>query len=81
MKKIQIYIILALLAGQFPVMAQQENKLIRQGNKHYNEGMYKDAEIDYIKSMQSKKPSTKGIYNLGDALYMQKKLPAGNSRF
>lgn len=52
--------------------SQQENHLIRSGNKEYNDGNYKKAEIDYIKSTQAKKASHKGFYNLGDSWYMQK---------
>ena len=81
MKAKYFYIILAIMACQFPAFAQQESKMIRQGNKHYNEGQYKDAEIDYIKSMQSRKPSYKGVYNLGDALYMQKNYPQATAAF
>jgi Ca-activated chloride channel family protein len=81
MKAKSFYMILAIMACQVPILAQQENKMIRQGNKHYNEGQYKDAEIDYIKSMQSRKPSYKGVYNLGDALYMQKNYPQATAAF
>jgi Mg-chelatase subunit ChlI len=52
--------------------SQQENHLIRQGNREYNDGNYKKAEINYIKSTQSAKASHKGFYNLGDSWYMQK---------
>lgn len=59
-----------LLVGMNGI-AQQDNRHIRQGNSYYDEGQYKKAEIEYMKSAQSPKTAQKGIYNLGDALYMQ----------
>jgi Ca-activated chloride channel family protein len=61
--------------------SQQENRLIRQGNRQYDDGNYKKAEIDYIKSTQSEKASHKGFYNLGDAWYMQKNYLQASAAF
>ena len=67
-KYIAWLMILLLPAG---VMAQNSNKLIRQGNKHYDREQYEEAEIRYLKSLQSKGNPEKGFYNLGGAFYMQ----------
>jgi len=61
--------------------SQQENRYIRQGNKQYEDGDYKKAEIDYLKSTQSGKASHKGFYNLGDAWYMQKNYLQASAAF
>jgi tetratricopeptide (TPR) repeat protein len=53
--------------------AQKEVKLLRQGNKQYEKGEYKDAEISYRKSFETKNDYYKGYFNLGDALYKQEK--------
>jgi Mg-chelatase subunit ChlI len=53
------------------VQAQQDTRHIRQGNRYYDDGEYKKAEIEYIKSTESSRTPHKGIYNLGNALYMQ----------
>ena len=68
-----LHIILALTLLAPPAgLSQNSNKLIRQGNKYYDRDDYKEAEIRYLKSLQSKKGTPqKGIYNLGGALYMQ----------
>jgi Ca-activated chloride channel homolog len=66
------YITILFIAITLLSWSQQENHLIRQGNREYNEGNYKKAEIDYIKSTQAQKASHKGFYNLGDSWYMQK---------
>lgn len=50
---------------------QNEKKLIRKGNKSYEQGNYQEAEIDYIKAVQSEDPTHKGLFNLGDALFQQ----------
>lgn len=71
MKINRSHIILLFMAMTLVSWSQQENRLIRQGNRQYEEGNYKKAEIDYLKSTQSDKASHKGFYNLGDAWYMQ----------
>ena len=66
------HITILFLAMSLLSWSQQENHLIRQGNREYNDGNYKKAEIDYIKSTQAQRASHKGFYNLGDSWYMQK---------
>lgn len=66
------YIMIFSLALALQVSAQQENHLIRQGNRQYDDGKYKEAEVNYLKSTQTKNPSHKGFYNLGNAWYMEK---------
>lgn len=53
------------------VLAQKENKFIRQGNSNYYENDFKDAEVDYMKALEKSPESPKGQYNLGNALYKQ----------
>lgn len=52
--------------------SQKDNKLIREGNKLYKEGKYKDAEVDYRKALEINKESVKGKFNLGTSVYQQK---------
>jgi tetratricopeptide (TPR) repeat protein len=61
-------LILFLLAG-FDSFSQKENTLLRQGNRKYNSGEYKEAEKDYRKALELNKESVKGQYNLGTAVY------------
>jgi len=53
------------------VSAQKDNPLIRQGNKQYEEGKFKEAEIDYRKAIEKSPKSFKGEYNLGNSQYKQ----------
>jgi Ca-activated chloride channel family protein len=81
MKNKRSQMILLFLAMTMLSWSQQENRLIRQGNRQYEDGEYKKAEIDYIKSTQSGKASHKGFYNLGDAWYMQKNYLQASAAF
>jgi Ca-activated chloride channel homolog len=63
-----IFIIFFSLYG----FAQKDVKLLRQGNKLYNQGKYKEAEVDYRKALEINKESDKGKFNLGTAVYQEK---------
>ncbi|MCB9016286.1 MAG: tetratricopeptide repeat protein [Lentimicrobiaceae bacterium] len=66
-----IIIPIVLLCAFSQASAQKDNAIIRKGNKLYEEGKYKDAEIDYRKAMEVAPKSVKGEYNLGNSLYKQ----------
>ena len=61
--------------------AQSENKLLREGNKLYDKGKFKDAEMNYRKAMEINKNSQKGQFNLGDAVYRQKNFEESSKIF
>jgi tetratricopeptide (TPR) repeat protein len=42
---------------------------LRQGNRKFEKGEYKEAEKDYRKALEMNKESVKGQYNLGTAVY------------
>jgi len=67
-----IIAILMLLNGTL-LFAQDANSLVYHGNKLYNEKNYKEAEVDYRKAVQKKAQNLEGNFNLGDALYKQKR--------
>ena len=66
----RIFVILFVLA-YLPGMAQSDNKLVREGNKKYEEGLFEEAEVDYRKALEKNENSLKGEFNLGDAIYQQ----------
>jgi tetratricopeptide (TPR) repeat protein len=70
--KFLLILIVLFLFGISPVLAQNEAKLTRRGNKFYSEGKYNEAEIDYRKSLEKKCDYIKAQFNLGNALYQQK---------
>lgn len=69
------YIILLLvLCGSASVFAQkEERKLIRKGNKAYNDSVFVDAEINYRKALDINKGSGIATFNLGNSLLLQEK--------
>jgi hypothetical protein len=81
MKAIRSHMIILFTAMTLLSWSQQENRHIRQGNRHYEDNDYQAAEIDYLKSTQSGKASHKGFYNLGDAWYMQENYLQASAAF
>ena len=73
-------IFLATLSGGL-TYAQKDIKLIREGNRLYENGKYKDAEINYRKAIDANKSSTIGSFNLGDAVYQQKNFEESSKIF
>lgn len=70
--KITIFISLNLLLFfSYPLMAQKENKYLREGNDLYTEGNYHDAEIEYMKALEVNPDSYKGQFNVGGSIYKQ----------
>lgn len=69
-----IFVYALLLATLFQVseiMAQGENRLIRKGNKAFEESDYQKAEVEYRRALEKNEDSFKGEFNLGGALYQQ----------
>lgn len=62
-------------------LAQKERKLIREGNAFYEKGKYKEAEMNYRKALDADKNSTRGLFNLGDAVYQQKNFEESSKIF
>ncbi len=79
MKQVIIGILL-LLQSAF-LFAQKEKGYIYKGNKLYAEQKYKDAELNYRKSVEKKNQSVEGNFNLGDALYKQKQYDKAAEQF
>jgi Ca-activated chloride channel homolog len=82
-KHLVIPALVALIAGLIPVgtSAQTATKLLRDGNKLYDQGKFKDAEKNYRKSLELEKGSLKGQFNLGDAVYKQKNFEESSKIF
>ncbi len=57
----------------FPVVAQEENAYIREGNRHYKSNKFTEAEIAYRKGLLKNSKSLEATYNLGNALFKQEK--------
>jgi len=77
MRSYPIVLLLAislLIAPAIPAYAQKaERKSIRKGNKVYENEKYTEAEISYLKALEVNPKSLVATYNLGNALFKQKK--------
>lgn len=69
-----------LLSG-FSAFAQKEKKYVHKGNKLYEQQKFAEAEAIYRKSVEYSKQSVAGNFNLGDALYKQKKYESAIQKF
>ncbi len=63
------------------LFAQKEKGYIHKGNKLYEAGKFKEAEENYRKSAGAKSKLPAGNFNLGDALYKQKKFTDAAGKF
>lgn len=73
MKRIVYILMLSVLAMNLP--AQKESSDVRTGNKFYKTSKFTEAEIAYRKALVKNKSSFEANYNLGNALFRQKKYP------
>ncbi|MDQ3050968.1 MAG: tetratricopeptide repeat protein [Bacteroidota bacterium] len=71
--RIVVFFILGMIIIPSVTYAQNERKEIREGNDKYEKGKYSDAETDYRRALEKNRSSYPGNYNLGGALYRQKK--------
>ncbi|MDR2791360.1 MAG: tetratricopeptide repeat protein [Tannerellaceae bacterium] len=58
-----------------------ERQHVRQGNKHYNDEQYTEAEIAYRKALAENNYSVEGAYDLANALYRQGKYPEAAEQY
>jgi len=75
-----IFFWMLLMSGiTWPVTAQtnifhsEEKTATRNGNKQYAKDNYSEAEADYKKALDKKNNMPEAVFNLGDAVYKQKR--------
>jgi Ca-activated chloride channel homolog len=61
--------------------AQADKKYIRKGNREYEKNKYSDSEISYKKAVDENKQYPDAVFNVGDALYKQKKFEEAGKQF
>jgi len=79
--KIVVFSIIIFTIIPCSLFSQKQVQELRKGNKNYNKQNYKEAEIDYRKAIETKNNYYKGYFNLGDALYKQKKYDEASNYF
>lgn len=80
--KLYLYLFIAMsLLLSKEVYAQQDRRLIREGNKEFEKEKYDDSEILYRKAQEDTKLPFVTSFNIGDALYKQEKYEEAASQF
>lgn len=64
-----------------PSQAQSGRGDIRQGNRYFKSEKFDQAEVAYRKALEGKKVNQVAGFNLGDALYKQKKYEEAGNQF
>ncbi len=59
----------------------EEKKETRNGNKQFDKGIYTDAEASYKKALDKKNNMPEATFNLGDAVYQQKRYDEAAKQF
>ncbi len=73
--------VLMLVSLSFTAKAQSDKKYIRQGNREYSKKEYSNSEVSYRKAADKNKMSPNAVFNIGDALYKQKKYDDAGKQF
>jgi len=75
LRKLNITVLIfgTLLLMPVALYGQQERKYIRKGNRLYEKSKYPGSEIQYRRAQGIDKPVPDANFNVGDALYKQKK--------
>lgn len=63
------------------VTGQGEKKYIRQGNREYEKDRFSESEISYRRALDKNKAFPDAVFNVGDALYKQKKYEEAVKQF
>jgi tetratricopeptide (TPR) repeat protein len=61
--------------------AQDEKALTREGNNYFKKEKFDEAEISYRKALEKKKDMPEAAFNLGDAVYEQKRYEEAAKQF
>ena len=64
--------LLMLMTGM-AANAQNDRDYIREGNRNFRSGKFAEAEVSYRKSIEKNPRNPQAAYNLGNALFAQKK--------
>src|SRR5580698_7133788 len=65
--------IIILGFSQIVPSTQADKTDTRKGNKEFDKDNYTDAEADYKKALDKKNNMPEAVFNLGDAVYKQKR--------
>ncbi len=70
-----------LFLFSFLSYSQSDKKYIRQGNREYEDKKFSDSETTYRRALDKNSESRDAVFNIGDALYKQKKYEDASKQF
>jgi tetratricopeptide (TPR) repeat protein len=71
MRKFSRFVPFLLILLSFDAQAQTENKVIRRGNKAFENEKFPEAELHYRRALEGNENSFRGNFNLGNSIYRQ----------
>jgi Ca-activated chloride channel homolog len=77
----KILLFCAFVCLSVTVNGQTDKKYIRQGNREYEKNNFSESEISYRKALDKNKQSAEAAFNVGNALYKQKKYEDAGKQF
>lgn len=77
----QLILVISLFVTATAAFAQEDKSYVHKGNELYQQQKYKEAEANYRKSVEKKNQNLEGNFNLGDALYKEKKFDDAGKQF
>lgn len=80
-RKVKLFSLILLVCSGSVFAQKAERKNVREGNKLYSSEKFTESEIAYRKSLEVNPRSIEGTYNLGNALYKQKKFPEAAEQY
>jgi len=80
-RSVNILLICTFIFFSVALNAQSDKKYIRKGNREYEKNDFADSEISYRKAIDKNKQSPDAVFNVGDALYKQKKFEDAGKQF
>ncbi len=72
-RKKSVAIVCLAIVSSTMAMAQSDRQYIREGNGHFRAGNYAQAEVAYRKALEKNPHNPQAEYNLGNALFAQRK--------
>lgn len=76
-----VFCFLTSVAQLNQLSTNPEKKETRNGNKQFDKGVYTDAEASYKKALDKKNNMPEATFNLGDAVYQQKRYDEAAKQF
>ncbi len=78
-------VVIAIIITHYSLLstlnAQSENALTRSGNKDFEKKKYAEAEVNYRKALEKKNNMPEATFNLGNAVYQQKRFEEAAKQF